>query len=326
MRIAFTSCFNARVFQNQPVWDWIGQKRPDHLVLLGDSVYLDAPMPTPSVQDMSEWEFTQHLYRLYALQLEQPQFNALIKSMGRNKVWSIWDDHDFLWDDMAGAVANNDPMSRAKMMLSTAFQEAFRYTLANNLAPSTFPATANVVNPATAPLSTPSVSVAPGVQLHLTDGRTFRTFAGWLTSQANRTIFGSAQRRRLTLEFEKHPDAVHVLASSSVIARAKLDYHEDWHWIEAMAAKYKIIILSGDIHRNALETHQIPGAHPLYEATSSGAALGTLVIGGADIRNYGLLSIQDQYVSVSLFAQNMEDTRFALKIDRATWSKIPAGA
>jgi alkaline phosphatase D len=326
MRIAFTSCFNAQVFQNQPVWDWIGQKSPHHLVLLGDSVYLDAPMPNPSVQDMSEWEFTQHLYRLYALQLEQPQFNALIKSMGRNKVWSIWDDHDFLWDDMAGAVANKVPMNRAKMMRSTAFQEAFRHTLANNLAPGSFPTTPNVVNPATAPLSTPSVSLAEGVQLHLTDGRTFRTFAGWLTSPSKRTIFGSAQRRRLTLEFEKNPDAVHVLASSSVIARTKLDYHEDWHWMEAMAAKYKIIVLSGDIHRNALEIHQIPNGHPLYETTSSGAALGTLVVAGDDIRNYGLLDIQDHHVSVSLFSKNLEDTRFALKIDRATWSRVPAGA
>ena len=41
MRIAFNSRMFNRVFDDQPVWDWVGGHTPDHLVLLGDSFYLD---------------------------------------------------------------------------------------------------------------------------------------------------------------------------------------------------------------------------------------------------------------------------------------------
>lgn len=42
MRIAFASCIATNVFSDQPVWEWIGAHAPDHLILLGDSMYLES--------------------------------------------------------------------------------------------------------------------------------------------------------------------------------------------------------------------------------------------------------------------------------------------
>ena len=41
VRIAFASCMCTPYFSDQPVWNWIAAKQPDHVVLLGDSIYLD---------------------------------------------------------------------------------------------------------------------------------------------------------------------------------------------------------------------------------------------------------------------------------------------
>ena len=45
MKIAFASCMCTRVFSDQPVWEQVAAQKPDRLVLLGDSVYLDIATP-----------------------------------------------------------------------------------------------------------------------------------------------------------------------------------------------------------------------------------------------------------------------------------------
>ena len=137
MRIAFASRTCTPYFSDQPVWSWIAARQPDHLVLLGDSTYLDVAKGGGHPEQMGEDEFAQHLFRLYRELRSQPQFAALVRQLLAGPVRTVWDDHDFLWNDANGAEAN--PVHRGKVRLSTAFHEAFRRALAVGLTAGSFP-------------------------------------------------------------------------------------------------------------------------------------------------------------------------------------------
>ena len=317
MRIAFASCMYTRVFEDQPVWDWIRARQPDRLVLLGDSLYLDLQTPVHP-QMMDDVEFATHLHTLYGELLAQPQFAALVKALPAGAVNSIWDDHDFLWNDVLGAEMH--PLHTSKVRLTTAFQEAFRATLALRLAPGSFPATpldAAFWDPNQPPLTTPSLALAPDLRLHLSDGRTWRTRT-WAKAESKRSVLGDAQRARFTAAIEAAPDAVHLFASGSTVAGYQR-YARDRNWLTGLAARQRMLVLSGDIHRNELDAF-FAGTFPLHEATSSGAAIKDAVIVGAPRQNYGLLDIDPATVTVRLFARNKVDKERVL--DRATWLPV----
>jgi len=317
MRLAFASCMSTRVFADQPVWDWIAERQPDHLVLLGDSLYLDLAGGTHP-QQMGEAEFAALAYTLYAELIAQPQFAALVRALPAGRVHAIWDDHDFLWNDATGADVH--PLHSGKVRLSTAFLEAFRATLAQRLAPGSFPTgsdDARLWNPQQPPLATPSVALAPGVWLHLSDGRTWRT-GTWLTPESKRTLFGAAQRTQFAAAVGAQPQAVHLWASGSTLAGYQR-HTRDWNWLVALAARQRMLVLSGDIHKNNLDAFHT-GGWPLHEATSSGAAVKDAVIVGRARRNFGLIDVSDDRVSIELFKQNALEMRRVL--DRASWLPV----
>lgn len=317
MRIAFASCMFNRVFSDQPVWDWIAAQKPDRLLLLGDSLYLDLQTAVHP-QDMDDDSFAKHLFALYGELIAQPQFAALVRSLPAGSVNAIWDDHDFLWNDAEGAEAQ--PVHSGKVRLSTAFLETFRAALDQRLAPGSFPSVYNDArfwNLNQKPLTTPSLKLANDLWLHLTDGRTFRTRT-WLLSEAKRTLFGPAQRDRLQAAIEAAPQAVHLWASGSTIAGYQR-YTRDLNWLKALAARQRMLVLSGDIHRNELDAFYTEGL-PLHEATSSGAAVRDAVIAGASRQNHGLLDIDDQNVTIQLFKRNRLEKRRVL--DRQTWLPV----
>ncbi len=95
MKIAFASCFCSQITPSQPVWSWIQAHNPDFLVLLGDSIYLDIHAPMHPMA-MTDDQFAQHLFQRYSAQMQVPEFDALAQHMGAGKIFSIWDDHDFL--------------------------------------------------------------------------------------------------------------------------------------------------------------------------------------------------------------------------------------
>lgn len=314
MRIAFASCMCTRVFADQPVWAQIAAQQPDHLVLLGDSIYLDIATPVQP-QDMGEFEFAQHLVTLYNELLAQPQFAALLQAMPAGTVHSIWDDHDFLWDDAMGAEVARQPQHNGKIRLSTGCQEAFRAALAQGGAG--FPADptdARLWDANQPPLTTPSLPLAPDLWLHLLDGRTARTRT-FLLAESKRTQLGAAQRDRFGAAISAAPDAVHLVASGSTVAGWQR-YTKDRHWLDALAARQRLLVLSGDIHRNQLDAFYT-GGWPLHEATSSGAAVKDAVVVGAVRQNYGLLDVDNDAVTIRLFSKNkLEQTR---TLNRATW-------
>lgn len=317
MRIAFASCMFNRVFANQPVWTAIAQQAPDHLVLLGDSTYFDLAGPVHP-RDMSDDQFAQLLFQLYGEVMAQPEFAALVVGLQPGTVHAIWDDHDFLWNDALGAEERT--VNGEKIRLSTAFLEAFRAALGTGLAAGSFP---GVYNDATfwdlnqPPLTTPSLQLDADLWLHLSDGRTHRT-RWWLLSESKRTMFGSAQRDAFAQTIAALPDALHLWASGSTMAGYQR-YRRDVDWLKGLAAGQRVLMLSGDIHRNELDAFYT-GGWPLHEATSSGAAVRDSVVIGAERQNYGLLDIDANQVTISLFKRNQLQEQRVLS--RQTWLPV----
>lgn len=318
LRIAFTSCMCTSVSKEQSVWAEIAAHQPDHLLLLGDSVYLDIGAPQPP-QEMDLNSFGEWLLDRYQAQLAVKSFARLVRGMPDDgRVHSIWDDHDFLWDNACGAQVAGQPKQDGKIALSTAFQEAWRRTLAARLAPGSFPSQLN--DPAfwpepPRPLATPSLALADDVRLHLSDGRTWRTDNSTF-GPAHRDLLGAAQRRRLTQAFVQAPPvALHLFASGSTFAGYQR-YEDDSHWLLDVASEHRTLLLSGDIHRNQFDAFHT-GGFPLHEATASGAAVRLAVVIGPLRRNHGLLDIHDDRVHIRLFdRQGLQDERV---LSRASW-------
>jgi len=317
MRIAFASCAFTRVCPNQPVWTQIAQQAPDHLVLLGDSTYFDLA-GGPSPQSMGDDEFAQHLFQLYGEVVAQPELAALVAGLPPGSVHAIWDDHDFLWNDVMGAEERDE--HGEKIRLSTAFLEAFRAALAAGLAAGSFPSVYNdavfwdLNQPA---LTTPSLQLDADVWLHLSDGRTHRTRT-WLLQESKRTMLGQAQRDTFTQAITADPQALHLWASGSTVAGYQR-YTRDLEWLKGLAAGQRMLVLSGDIHRNELDAFYT-GGWPLHEATSSGAAVRDAVLFGAELQNYGVLDIDAQNVTISLCQRGQIEQQRVL--DRPTWLPV----
>ena len=324
MKIAFVSCIHAGVFPGQPVWDWIGLQQPDHLVLLGDSIYLDVASGASHPRDLSDPEFAELLFCLYEAQLAQPEFRKLVASMPPTSVWSIWDDHDFLWNDACGEEMAKSPVHREKIRLATAFQEAFRRALSKNVAVGSFPHRST--DPVfwqdnQPPLSTPIIDLAPDVHLYLTDGRTYRSRT-WLLGESKRQLLGVTQREALARAMTAcQPSDVHLIASGSTVGDYKKGYPADWAWLTKVAADQRCLVFSGDIHRNETDAFFTPG-FPLHEATSSGAAIKDAVVIGKARRNFGLLTINPDELLIQLFAGGKEEAALQRRLSRATWLPI----
>ena len=321
MRIAFASCLCSQVFAAQPVWDSIAKHKPDYLVLLGDSIYLDINT-TLHPQDMDDNQFSQHIFARYQELLNQPQFTAFVKSLPKGRVFAVWDDHDFLWNDALGAQVGIMPQHKEKVRLATAFMEAFRATLAAGLAPGSFPDKLgdDAFWKPRKPLSTPSIKLPEDVWLHLADVRTHRTGAYPLPAN-DRTILGNEQKQRFETAVRNAPDAVHLFASATTISDWK-HYPRDLDWILELAGKNRMMVLSGDVHYNDVDAFYM-GGFPLHEITSSGAAVRDTVVVGDEQQNFGLLDIDAQQVQVRLFHFGTEELKYARRFDRKSW--VPAG-
>jgi alkaline phosphatase D len=317
MRIAFASCMFTREFADQPVWDAVRAQAPDRLVLLGDSTYFDVKTDLHP-RDMSDDEFARHLFALYREAIAQPQFAALVASLQAGRVDAIWDDHDFLWNDAMGAEVGI--VHAGKVRLATAFLEAWRAALKGRLAPGSFPAVYNDAafwNLGQPQAATPSLKLAPDLFLHLSDGRTHRTRT-WALAESKRTILGAAQRTAFEAAITAAPQAIHLFASGSTVAGYQR-YARDLAWLKSLAAGQRMLVLSGDIHRNELDAFFTSG-WPLHEATSSGAAVRDAVVVGAARQNFGLLDVDAATVTIRLFARGrQQDIRV---LDRATWLPV----
>ena len=316
MKIAFASCMSSTVFAQQPVWDQIAARQPDRLLLLGDSMYIDAP-PFPNGEHpktAAPTDFLLHLLARWRNQLDQPQFRALVKAVPTD---AIWDDHDFLWDEHYGEKAITRKIYADHVRSSRALFNAFCRTLNARLAPGSFPEAyndASINQRDEPPPGYKHRSLEPGLQLHLTDGRSWRL---------GRDMLGKAQQAQIEARLAEAPDAVHLLASGSVLradSDARWEQFDDFAWLLALARRYKILVLSGDIHANRFQAIDLGDGRWLFDATSSGAAIQKLIGIGSKCQNYGLLSTSPAQLRLDFFSHGTPDSVGSWAIDRQRWT------
>lgn len=320
MRLAFVSCFHARLYRHKPmwaVWDEIAALQPDVLVLLGDSIYLDVSSGhhMDSLQAALPNEFAIHAHKLYKELLAAPKFKELV-SRPSLRVHAIWDDHDFLWNDACGADVYQNKALRPTVHASRAQFAAFRAALAANLAPGSFPAQPVPWEPAPPPPGYSCVPLAHNTLLHLTDGRSFKKGGG------KRAVMGMAQIDSIEQAMQAAPaGAVHLVTTGVVFESRKgeswLDCKPEFERMQALGRQHNILVLSGDIHDNNLAAIDLGNGRFMYEATSSGAALKTRVVIGSELRNFGMLDIGDDTVHVRI--RKTGALQYTADLDRATW-------
>lgn len=306
MKIAFTSCTCAGFISNQLVWDSIREAKPDHVVLLGDSFYNDVPSPgIDALLNMKDDPFARHLHSRYMEQLANPRFREMVAAPGIT-VHAIWDDHDFAWDDAEGGELMRNPEQAGKVKISTSMMREFRRVLAAkdlSLFPTEVKALAfweDTLAKVFKPLGATSIPLEPGGRswLHLTDGRTQRR---------KKTMLGSAQRAQLTEAFNKHPDALHIIASGGTFKSSDCwaNYKDDFAWLEQCIGARTWMMLSGDVHNINHVNHRLSGGGWLVEATASGAgskAWLNPIFPGPELRNHGMLELTPTQVRLDLFS------------------------
>jgi alkaline phosphatase D len=161
-----------------------------------------------------------------------------------------------------------------------------------------------------------SLPLQDDVWLHLTDGRSLRT-STWLVPQDRRVLLGRPQLDAVaTAMAGTAPGTVHLLASAS----AGTDWHHylrDWSALGELAARHRLLMLSGDLRRNAFASHiDRPMGWPLHEATSSGAAVRDALLYGAELANFALAEIDAAEVRLRFFDREGEAATRLIARDR----------
>jgi alkaline phosphatase D len=152
-RIAFAACSKFNHDARQDVWNQILAQQPQHLLLLGDQIYMDWKgeagdqyTPVPGFKGYSlggpakagDAEFEAQMRLRYAAQFEVASFRTLIHAVlsGGGQLGMIWDDHDFGFNNalgLAGGPTDHDYadkiISGTKKLISRRLFEEFRWNL-----------------------------------------------------------------------------------------------------------------------------------------------------------------------------------------------------
>ena len=287
MKIAVVSCVKLQQVNPQPAWQQIAAERPDVLLLLGDTVYLDHDrIRSPAV-------LAAELKALYAAQLAEPNFAALLADVRARggRVEAIYDDHDFLGNNRYGGDAPAlAAVARAELV--AAFNpprtgaDVYRNVRVNN------------------------------VELVVLDERFYRRKPH--DSKRNRNaVLGAAQWTWFESVVAQTSAAFLVVASSTTVHRWG---DESWEQYPAAFERLRALIggrvgafvVSGDIHRN--EMYDDSG---IVEVVSSGLARLGLIF-KARRENWGLLTFDNLGVRVELHGLKARD-RFDVRIELADW-------
>lgn len=352
MRIAVTSCSDPLGQPVQKVWASMAQARPDHLVLLGDQIYMDYGPRIASLfwsnpgndapAKFTDVDFAAHMYARYAAQWRNMQASGLWQ-LPELKVHGIWDDHDFAWDSSFGAGQPNDggpenkqPVPASKQQIARfLFRQFFSHLrapaypanelltpqrieqLQENLAQAVF---FSDLLPAEAREGL--VELAPDVRLLLTDGRTFRTAQE--ESGTIGTILGSAQMDWLKNSLK--PNAITLIASGSTLDSGVerwvryRDYQELRNFLDSQD-DVRVLLLSGDVHYTDLRDNHGPR---LLELVASGAArpFGRWDPRRASRGNHAVCEITASDIQVQMREgepSGWGERQRSATIDRATW-------
>lgn len=294
MKIAFASCFDALKDAEQDVWFRVLDQKPEVLLLLGDSIYMDY---FPKLGQSREWDlqkFADEMYRRYAAQWDVASFRELVKSV--DAIGVTWDDHDFAWNGSCGAGQEKKTgVPYEKKLISQNLHLQFREQLRQRPLLSTYPPQPAMPDLLTA--RSPGIEESfdyGNVRCIMLDGRSYRQDQD---DNHETAMLGITQKKWLVNQIHQW-NGISLVCSGSTLIRSKesWDNYSDYLWLMNQGFD-KTIVLSGDIHENAFRRHKVSQQN-LIEITSSGAARPGI---GGDEGNFGLLNIQPNEIQVTLF-------------------------
>ncbi|HEX9171781.1 MAG TPA: alkaline phosphatase D family protein [Telluria sp.] len=305
MKVAFTSCIDAVDDPAQPVWTTIKALAPDVILLLGDIMYMDYGLAILGSRRPLGWPrkvgndvFAATMHERYKKQWSVPTFRDLLAS--GPQIGMVWDDHDFAWNNSRGLgsekyFAVNEERRLIAQGLFRQFRDACKHADA-----SSYPPMPSLEALLAAPEQGIQTSFDRGdVRFIMLDGRSYREDPN-IGPDAD--LLGYAQREWLLQQLGEW-DGLVVISSGSVMTGSEESWSRylDYAWLLGLASG-RVLVLSGDIHKNVLPTRHSPS---LFEVTSSGAARpglggGFAHVGGA-CGNFGLLTIGEQ-VAVTLYS------------------------
>lgn len=240
-RFAFGSC--NKQYLPQPLWKKIIADQPDLFLWTGDVVYADT-------RDMGK------LSQIYASQLQQPEYNAFVKS--GIPILGVWDDHDY--GENNGA-KDFPPKKKS--------QELFLDFLGEKKA--------SPRRQQDGIYTGYSFGEGPeSVRFLLLDTRSERTLA---TGQHKGDMLGDAQWQWLAKELSAPKSGVTFIVSSIQVLPFEQKF-EKWENFPQSRAKLldlierspsaNIVLLSGDRHLAEASKLVMKGGRELWELTSSG--------------------------------------------------------
>jgi alkaline phosphatase D len=336
-RIAFTSCTRIRYNDDfegergcipnpedfvQPVWSHLlqlHQQRPiDAMLFLGDQVYSDY---SPGIRP-KRWpqdRFFKVMHEMYRTQYEAvPKFRAFLMAlkMSEAQIGTVWDDHDFGYNNGCGAEAK----FRDKVGISKALAQHFETCL--HEMPDQFACPLDPFPPfpdvGMERIANP-IELGDQVEIVLLDGRLYRAKKNGL--QPKGEVLGAAQWAALKQRMENLlPGKLMLVCLGSTYSKSGILSDESWyqngdpydHFDEftQLARDKHILFLTGDVHRNALKTHQ-----GFSELISSGAHMPDEAGGGG---RFCVLDVYPERVDAQFFNRGAKDETISQSIHRNT--------
>lgn len=320
------SCQHDDFAKPQPIWERMAALKPDALLLIGDTPYIDTT--DLAVQRRRYREFNS-IVGLHALRMKVPTY-------------ATWDDHDFGRNDTDGTLKGKENSRRA-------FRE---YTA--NPAPAMQP-----VNPVVAGPDPFDVGVATSfrigpAEVFLLDCRWFAGTEPSFADPDRMTLLGEAQWHWLKRSLKASSAPFKLLVCGMVwcdeVRPNKKDYwgaypHErkalfDFVHHERIGG---VVLVGGDIHRNRAYRHgrAFSGMdYPLYEVVTS--PLGSKVMkqgdgspktnpdmlyDGADVRTFAAIVCDSTVVPARLTVRWLNDTgRELYRVETDADELAPKGA
>lgn len=303
-KIAFTSCVRFEAFEEQPQWADIASENPDYLFLLGDQIYMDYGIKPFS----KEWngkpksytpeQFAEKMTKKYNAQWEEPHFKALFDPLrAQNRVFGIWDDHDFAWNNVVGQ--NVNPAIRK---------------ISFELFQSKFPTPADNPGEIYQAIDTPLARVIfLDVRSHA------QRHDAPLPPNGDSALLGEKQFVFLKEKiFENHGKPFTIICSGITLRFGEecwTKYERDFNrlmWVIKESQK-KVLFLAGDIHENKFvaPTEECP----CHEIVASGLAINYLGLGIPfdDRHNWGLLKLSDDGLSSVVLVKNGKQTKHVIE-------------
>ncbi|CAN5616903.1 hypothetical protein BH11PSE7_BH11PSE7_18920 [soil metagenome] len=345
IRIGFTACSKINFDADQPVWAEMAAQKPDHLLLLGDQIYMDywrdsaKGMPAVGLKgyeldapaSLPLDEFKAQMRLRYRLQFEVASFQALIRQVGvAGTVSMIWDDHDFGFNNSYGmaGTATGGVIPADKKAVSRSLFEEFRLNV-EKLRTTPGPLAYQALDPVLPrDASVYSALTLGSARVLMLDTRTFRQ----PPAADHPQLLGQAQWDELEKEVRNSPQKLIVICSGSPFTEeatlsdqswkqgkySKFSTYVDYDRLVQLAAQVnrRIVFIGGDSHKVDLHT----GTPGLVEIVCAGAAApkGPLFMNG---RHFGLLDVDD-----AGHAQTRLFKRGKVQIEQALFGQGVAGA